>query len=151
MNIQEDDLTHPAVISLLKDHLEEMEHTSPPESRHALDLSGLKQRNIRFYAVWEGDLIAGCGALKVHNQHLGELKSMKTHRDFLRRGVGSRILAHLIAEARDLGLKELKLETGSMAYFEPARALYRLAGFVECAPFADYRPDPNSTYMSLHL
>jgi putative acetyltransferase len=48
-------------------------------------------------------------------------------------------------------MTRLSLETGSWEYFLPAHALYRSHGFVECAPFADYVPDPNSLFMTLDL
>ena len=67
------------------------------------------------------------------------------------RGVGSAMLRHIIAAARARGMSRLSLETGSWAYFEPARALYRRHGFVESEPFGDYKPDPNSTFMTLAL
>ena len=65
----------------------------------------------------------------------------------LRRGVGKTVLAHLLYEARAAGYARASLETGSMDYFAPARRMYADAGFIECAPFADYVGDPNSTYM----
>jgi putative acetyltransferase len=61
------------------------------------------------------------------------------------------MLRHIIATARERGVWRLSLETGSWDYFEPARALYRSHGFVECPPFADYVPDPNSIFMTLDL
>lgn len=150
-HIELDDLTRSSVLALLEDHLEQMAGTAPPESRHALDLSGLKQPNVQFYSLWSEGQCAGCGALKKHDDLLGELKSMKTHSAFLRKGVGRSMLAHLIAVARDQGLQVLKLETGSMDYFRPAHELYRQFGFVECTPFANYQPDENSLFMSLDL
>ena len=45
----------------------------------------------------------------------------------------------------------MSLETGSMAFFEPARALYAKAGFVPCGPFGTYVDDPNSAFMTLVL
>jgi putative acetyltransferase len=48
-------------------------------------------------------------------------------------------------------MSRLSLETGSWDYFRPARAFYARHGFVECLPFADYAPDPNSVFMSLEL
>jgi hypothetical protein len=47
--------------------------------------------------------------------------------------------------------REVSLETGAFAFFAPARALYARHGFVECAPFGDYRPDPASTFTTLAL
>ena len=38
-----------------------------------------------------------------------------------------------------------------MEAFAPARALYAGFGFVECEPFAGYRHDPNSVFMTLDL
>ena len=59
--------------------------------------------------------------------------------------------AEAVAEARGRGLKRLSLETGSGAAFEPAIALYRRYGFDDCAPFADYKPDPFSRFMTRAL
>lgn len=73
---------------------------------------------------------------------------MRTADAFLRRGVAARMLDHIIEEARAGGLERLSLETGSGAAFEPALALYRRHGFTDCAPFADYRPDPFSRFMT---
>jgi len=68
-----------------------------------------------------------------------------------RRGAGTAMLRHIIAAARARGMSRLSLETGSWDYFRPAYALYKNHGFVECPPFADYVPDPNSVFMSLEL
>lgn len=67
------------------------------------------------------------------------------------RGHGRAMLDHIIAAARADGLARLWLETGSFGYFAAARALYAKAGFVACDPFGDYRPDPNSVFMTLPL
>ena len=66
-------------------------------------------------------------------------------------GYGAAMLRHLITTAHERGYKYLSLETGAEDYFRPARALYARHGFVECAPFADYKVDPNSVYMTLQL
>ena len=76
---------------------------------------------------------------------------MRTAEAHLRQGVGTRILEHLIGEARRRVYRRLSLETGSMDAFAPARRLYERFGFKECPPFADYRPDPYSVYMTLRL
>jgi putative acetyltransferase len=81
----------------------------------------------------------------------GEVKSMHVAEAARRRGIGSAMLRHIIAAAREEGMGRLSLETGSWDYFGPARALYARHGFVECLPFADYAPDPNSVFMSLDL
>jgi putative acetyltransferase len=151
LEIRIDDPGNPPVAELLREHLRSMELTSPPESRHALDIDGLRQPDITFWSVWDGDQLAGCGALKALDDGHAEIKSMRTADAYRRRGVASTLLEHLIAEAMRRGYRRLSLETGSMDYFEPARRLYAAFGFVECAPFAAYVEDPNSVFMTKTL
>lgn len=151
MDLRLDDLRHPAVIALLQEHLDWMHRTSPPESVHALDLDALRQPDIAFWTLWDGETLAGCGALRALDATHGEVKSMRTAQTHLRRGVAATMLDHLVAEARRRGYARLSLETGSMAYFAPAHALYARAGFRPCAPFGDYVEDPNSVFMTRAL
>ena len=145
------DLTDPRIIALLDLHVTRARAETGPGSTHALDLAGLKAPEISFFAAWDGDALLAVGALKRLSAEHGELKSMYTAERYRRRGVASALLRHLIAEARRNGWRRLSLETGSWGYFEPARTLYRRSGFTDCGPFADYRQDPNSVYMSLEL
>ena len=151
MDLRLDDLRHPAVIALLQEHLDWMHRTSPPESVHALDLDALRQPDIAFWTLWDGEALAGCGALRALDATHGEVKSMRTAQTHLRRGVAATMLEHLVAEARRRGYARLSLETGSMAYFAPAHALYARAGFRPCAPFGDFVEDPNSVFMTRAL
>ena len=151
MEIRVDDLRGAAVIALLEEHLRCMAAASPPESCHALDLHGLRQPDVTFWSMWEGAELAGVGALKELAADEGEIKSMRTAYAFQRRGVASAMLRHLIAEARRRGYRRVSLETGSMAYFEPARQLYARFGFKYCAPFNGYTDDPNSVFMTREL
>ena len=139
------------VISLLQDHLDQMAGTAPPESRHALDLSGLQQPSVHFYTAWSGAQLAGCGAFKQLDATHAEVKSMKTASTFLRQGVAQTLLRHIVAQAKSMGIERLSLETGSMAFFDPARAMYSSFGFTECSPFASYKEDPNSVFMTLMI
>jgi len=113
-----------------------------------IDFDGLRAGNVTFWSIHRGNDLAGCGALKILDSGHGEIKSMRTAVDFLRQGVAARMLDHVMAEARARGLKRLSLETGSSPAFEPALALYRRYGFADCEPFADYRPDPFSRFMT---
>lgn len=61
------------------------------------------------------------------------------------------MLDHILREARAMGFKRVSLETGSWDYFAPARAMYATRGFIECAPFEGYKPDPASTFMSREI
>ncbi|MBB6695536.1 GNAT family N-acetyltransferase [Cohnella xylanilytica] len=151
MEIKRDDLTGPEVQALIGEHLQGMFEHSPPESVHALDLDGLRKPEITFWSAWEGDRLAGCGALKELDPEHGEVKSMRTSSAFLRRGVASRMLEHIIGEAKRRGYRRLSLETGSMEAFVPARNLYARFGFEYCGLFADYAEDPNSVFMTKEL
>ena len=151
MEIRVDDLSGAQVQALLAEHLRAMHAASPPESVHALDLSGLRRPEVTFWSIWSGPDLAGCGALKQLDDGHAEIKSMRTADAFRRRGVAAHMLRHLIEEARRRGYRRLSLETGSMAYFEPARRLYAQFGFAECGPFGAYTEDPNSIFMTREL
>lgn len=144
-------LDEPEVIALLHAHLSWAQAHSPPESVHALDLSGLRAPEIQFWSLWDGSMLLGVGALKQLSPDHGEVKSMHTAEAARRRGVASAMLTHIVATARAMGLVRLSLETGSMDMFAPARELYRRHGFRECPPFADYGPDPHSAFMTMVL
>ena len=124
---------------------------SPPESIHALDLDALRKPDITFWTARENGELLGCGALKQLDPHRGEVKSMRTSTEHLRKGVARKMLEHMINEAKDRGYSRLSLETGSMAAFEPARQMYSSFGFSFCGPFADYIEDPNSVFMMLEI
>jgi len=127
-------------------------HTfSPPESVHALNLTGLRHPAITFWTAWEGEELLGCGALKQLSGEHGELKSMRTASAHLRKGVARALLRHIESFARAKGLQRLSLETGPHAPFAAAQALYASEGFVSCGPFADYVPDSYSLFMTKML
>ncbi len=149
MQIALGDFKHPQVQALLKYHLEQMHANSPPGSVFALDWSGLQKPEITFYALWEGEHLLGCGALKDLGNGTGEIKSMRTHPEHLRTGVGEKILRHIIGTASARKYQSLLLETGSGPVFDPALALYRKHGFVTCGPFADYEKSPFNQFMKL--
>jgi len=151
MRIEIDDLTRPAIHALLNEHLQHMHALSPPESVHALDLSKLRSPDITFWSAWEGDELIGCGALKELDPTHGELKSMRTPQAARRRGAGRAILGHALGVARARGYTRLSLETGTVEAFVPAQRLYASAGFEPCGPFAAYREDPYSLFMTLRL
>ena len=149
--IVEDDLSGGPIRALLEQHFAGMLANSPAGSCHFLDFDGLRAGDVTFWSIHRGGDLAGCGALKRLEGRHGEIKSMRTADAFLRQGVAARMLAHILAEARARGLDRLSLETGSGPAFEPALALYRRHGFQECEPFADYRPDPFSRFMTRAL
>ena len=145
------DLADERVTRLLTDHLTDMFATSPSESVHALDVSGLAVPEVTFWTIVEHDAILGCVALKELDAEHGELKSMRTDAAARGRGLGARLLEHVLAESARRGYRRVSLETGTQEFFRPARTLYVKYGFRECGPFADYRLDPNSVFMTLEL
>lgn len=151
MHIAIDDPGAPDVSALLEEHLRDMHVHSPPESVHALDVSKLRHPDITFWTVREGALLLGCGALKQLDPVHGEIKSMRTPAARRRQGAGRAMLVHIIEVALGRGYESLSLETGSMDAFLPAQRLYQRHGFTYCDPFGEYRPDPNSVFMTLEL
>ena len=149
--IREDDLSSVATRELLRLHLEGMHATSPPGSVFALDLAGLRASGVTVWTAWIGDAVAGIGALKDLGDRTGEIKSMRTHPGFLRRGIASALLEHIIDVARTRGMTRLSLETGSGPSFEPALALYRRRGFVAGDEFAQYKRSPFNQFLHLGL
>ena len=145
------DLDDPRIIELLETHVAAAAQDLPPESCHALDVSGLKQPELSFWAMWEDDALLGVGALKDLGGGHGEVKSMHVAAAARGRGLGAAIIRHIIANARARGLKRLSLESGAIPYFLPARALYARHGFAECGPYQGYSDDPNSVFMTLDL
>ena len=64
MRIEVDDLSHPQVHALLREHLDHMHALSPAEQVFALNLTQLRAPEITFWTLWENDELLGCGALK---------------------------------------------------------------------------------------
>jgi putative acetyltransferase len=151
MKIVIDDLSGPQIAAFLHAHVAEMKKVTPPQSVHALDLEGLRLPAVTFWSVLDGDTIAGCGAIKELDSISAEVKSMRVAPASKRQGIASGLLTHMAEEARRRGYRRLSLETGSLPYFAPARALCARHGFTECGPFASYSEDPNSVYMTMAL
>ena len=151
MRVDLDDPARSDVFALLEEHLRNMHELSPPESVHALDVTGLQKPEVTFWSVRDQDRLLGCGALKELDTEHGEVKSMRTPQSLRRKGAGRVVLKRIIEEARRRGYMRLSLETGSMEAFRPAWRLYESFGFQYCGPFSDYKPDPNSVFMTLVL
>ena len=141
----------PKVNDLLIRHFKELRSVSPEGSAHVLDIPGLKVSSIKFWSVWEKDTLLGCGALKFLSENHGEFKSIRIVDDFRKKGYGFKIINHLIEEAKKLNIEKLSLETGAGNFFLPARKLFQKVGFKICKPFAHYKEDSNSCYMSLEI
>ena len=144
----EGNFEHPEVNELLTKHFIELRAASPEGSAHVLDIPGLKVSTIKFWSLWESEKIFGCGALKFLDNEHGEFKSIRIHDDFRNKGYGIKIIDHLIYEAKKLNIKRISLETGAGKFFDPARRLFKKCNFEPCQPFAHYKEDKNSLYLT---
>ena len=149
--IRPDDPTGDHVAELLAFHLAELRGVMGPEFAFALDAAGLSSPAVTFWTAWQGETLAGFAALKRLDEAAAELKSMRAAPAARRTGVGRALLSHVVGVARSRGYRHLYLETGTAETHAPALALYRSAGFVDCAPFADYQPSPHNQFMMLTL
>jgi putative acetyltransferase len=151
MDIRVDDLSSTEISRLVQEHLSQVALHSPPESVHALGLEALRKPEITLWSAWQESELVGCGALKELDAHHGEIKSMRTASAHLRKGVATRLMYHLLEEAKQRSYRRLSLETGSTPAFAPAGSLYTRFGFQQCGPFADYIEDPYSVFMTREL
>jgi putative acetyltransferase len=151
MDIHEDDLTRAQSQDLVRLHLSGMAANTPPGHVFALDTSGLRSPDVTVWSAWAGGEILGIAALRQLDRQTGELKSMRTHPDHLRKGVAARLLEHIIGQARQRGLARISLETGSGAAFEPALRLYRKRGFINGESFGDYVASDFNQFLHLRL
>ena len=139
------------VNELLTKHFIELRAASPEGSAHVLDIPGLKVPSIKFWSLWQNESLLGCGALKFLNKDHGEFKSIRIHDNFRKQGNGISVINHLINEAKKLNINRLSIETGAGDFFKPARKLFKNCGFKECKPFAHYKEDINSVYLTKNL
>ena len=144
----EGNFDHPEVNRLLIKHFIELRAASPEGSAHVLDIPGLKVSSIKFWSLWENDKLFGCGALKFLDKDHGEFKSIRIHDNFRNKGNGIKIIEHLIQESKKLGINRISIETGAGNFFLPARKLFEKCDFKTCKPFAHYKEDQNSIYLT---
>tara|TARA_B100001059_G_C17448792_1_gene386365 strand:- start:86 stop:556 length:471 start_codon:yes stop_codon:yes gene_type:complete len=144
----EGNFDNPEVNELLTKHFIELRAASPRGSAHVLDIPGLKISSIKFWSLWENERLFGCGALKFLDKDHGEFKSIRINDEFRKKGNGIKVINHLIGEAKKLKIKKLSLETGAGEFFKPARKLFKKCDFKPCKPFAHYKDDINSIYLT---
>ena len=144
----EGNFDNPEVNELLTKHFIELRAASPEGSAHVLDIPGLKIPSIKFWSLWENEKLFGCGALKFLEKGHGEFKSIRVHDNFKKKGNGIKVINHLIEEAKKLDIKKLSIETGAGDFFIPARKLFDKCNFKACEPFAHYKKDINSIYLT---
>ena len=82
LNSIEGNFNNPEVHELLIKHFIELRAASPEGSTHVLDIPGLKVPSIKFWSLWENQMLMGCGALKFLDKEHGEFKSIRIHDNF---------------------------------------------------------------------
>lgn len=150
-DIQPDGVETPDVAALLMHHFETMRANSPISSCHVMTPADLLETGVTLLSARENGVLLGVGGLRQLSADHGELKSMHTAQTARGRGVGRAVLLALMARAREMGLKRVSLETGTIDLFDAAQGLYAAEGFVACPPFGDYVPDPLSVFMTRSL
>jgi putative acetyltransferase len=148
LNSIEGNFDNQEVHELLIKHFIELRAASPEGSTHVLDIPGLKVPSIKFWSLWQDKMLLGCGALKFLEKEHGEFKSIRINDNFRRMGNGINVINHLINEAKKLKIRKLSIETGAGDFFKPARKLFKKCGFETCKPFAHYKEDVNSVYLT---
>lgn len=149
--IHEGELDREDVRELLAHHVAEMNAGSPPSACHVMAADDLRKPEIRFFTLREDGVLLGCGALKRLADGNGEIKSMRTARTALGRGVGKAMLDQLIAEGRKSGMTRLSLETGSTPAFAAALRLYEREEFRPCGPLGGYAEHPFTRFFSREI
>lgn len=149
--IRADDLTHPQVLALLREHVDYALTHTPCNKAHVLDLDGLRVEDITIWSAWHGDELAGFGGLRELGAKHAEIKSMRTAKTFLRRGVARALVQHMIQVSRRRGYERISLETAGIDAFAPARAMYERCGFKPCPAFGSYVENEVSVFMTLAL
>ena len=147
----EGNFDNPEVNELLTKHFVELRAASPEGSAHVLDIPGLKVPSIKFWSLWDDKKLIGCGALKFLDKEHGEFKSIRIHDNFRNQGQGINVINHLINEAKKFSIKKISIETGAGKFFDPARKLFKKCEFKPCKPFAHYKEDINSIYLSKQI
>ncbi len=79
--------------------------------------------------------VAGCAGLRRLSPEIGEIKRVYVRPAFRRNGVGRALIEAVIAAARLIGYRKLRLETAS--FMESAQALYRSLGFELIEPYQE--------------
>lgn len=151
MELREGGLADARVDALIRHHLAEARATTPQDNAHALGPEALLHADISFWAAWDDETLLGFGALRQLSPDHGEIKSMRTAPDHLRRGVARAILDHLVALARTRGYTRVSLETGTAPLFDAANRMYESAGFTDGPPFGGYPESPHNRFMTRSL
>ena len=97
----------------------------------------------------EGTELAGCVALCKIDARTCEMKRLYVRPQFRGKGLGRILAERVVADAREIGYKRLRLDTVEPV-MRDAVAMYRKLGFREIAPYRE-NPVEGALYMELEL
>jgi len=148
LTISREQLDSPIALSLIDALNEELTERYPEDGANHFEL------NLEEVADGHGTFLvasldgepAGCGALRVIEPGVAEIKRMFVPHGMRGRGIATALLAGLEMAAHELNVRRLVLETGARQ--PEAIALYRRAGFDFITPFGEYVGSPLSVCMA---
>lgn len=139
----------PDVIALIRQSDALMQSLYPAESNHLADIDALARPQVHFFVAREDGSALGCGAFVLGENNSAEMKRVFVDPAARGKGIARAIMDALEREAAKLGVRLMRLETGTRQ--PEAITLYRKCGYVERGPFGLYRPDPLSLFMEKRL
>jgi putative acetyltransferase len=120
----------------------------PADSNHMLDVEILLRPQMNFFGISVDGVIKGCGGFWAHQDYV-EIKRVWIDPSARGLGLSRKLMTVLEDEARVLGFKFARLETGISQ--PEALGLYRALGYADRAPFGEYKLDPLSAFMEKTL
>ena len=139
------DLSSDAARSLITELNAELTglYPEPGATHFGLDPSDVAEGNGAFLVIERDGTPVGCGAVRRIDSENAELKRMYVSPTLRGSGLGRRLVAALEAEARNLGVRRLVLETGTRQL--AAIALYRATGFQTIPLYGEYERSPDTS------
>lgn len=103
----------------------------------------------RLLLARSGAVAAGCVAMHKLKEEICEMKRLYVRPRFRGTGLGRRLAEEIIAQAREIGYRRMRLDT-VVSVMGRAVELYRVLGFREITPYRE-NPIPSALYMELEL
>ncbi|MGA7570215.1 MAG: GNAT family N-acetyltransferase [Candidatus Aquilonibacter sp.] len=140
MNIEQVHRPTDDVRALIGELDAELAGSYAPEQRHGLTIEAIFEPPVRFFIARKEGQAVGCGGVAFFSD-FAELKRMYVRAAARGDGVADAIIERLENEARNAGLRVVRLETG--VHQPAAIGFYRRHGFTPCRAFEPYASLPH--------